>query len=408
MPTPFVATLHSEPGDNDHLHVTFQRPLLLPEGERWGGRLLGLSCPPAKTGARSVVHVTCSAMEGPLSVQDRSADVGFHHRWAPSHARAPLGQRRVEGLTLTLSPPGQNAPQPSTAVLALERMPSLRASSTIFLASTDAPEGRPHHFTARLPSGLRLDRDRAYEMALCSITLNPYFRPLPYVYGTSDAYRLSWTPAGGIASTITKTVSQLFPEGSYTASAFGRAWHLIQVLLANPDAPDGALCYVNTQAPVAGQPEPTSIQVTWLVEGRLELPWPLLYLLGWRGDAPRLSGFASIGIEVNVGQSSLFELSSHAEQAFQPQNLLLLADCVETSPVGKRQLPLLKNIPLHRQAKHRDDYLTYEPADLIFRPFRFPEQEEIIFELKTPEGNYASFADPSAPVHVVLQLRCSS
>ena len=405
-------TLHSEEDERQTLSCTLREPVRLPDGQRWGARLEGLSCPSAGKGG--VLKVICDALDSrdkTLSVQalDTSPH-GFHHRWQPSHEQIPLALREVGTLQLRLETKGGAAParvgQPSTAAVRLTKMSRLRQCTYFFVTSGDREGSLPHRFEVALPSDVTLNRDRSYALALASITYNPYFRPLPFIYDTSDTYRATWTPLGGIASHIVKSVREMFPAGSEQDTTFGRAWHLIQMLLADPNREGGALCHVETAPPANGEPEPTSITVTWLATGTLDIPWPVLYLMGWDPGAGKLAGFASVTLGIQVGQRQDFRLSTFSEQAFQPKNLLLHTNCVEVSPVGQGMRPVLSTIPVTRQAKHREDYVSHQPTELEFHSFKFPEQDVLTFELKTPAGNYASFADQTSTVYMTLALRC--
>ena len=408
--------LKSKPEKNNSLSCIFPNNIELSEEERWGIRLIALSCPmnEEETSVEneeninvlsvSTPNVEQNGGEGILSVQaqSHSENTNAHHQWIPEHICLPLSTCALSGLTLNLKPGKLSHPQPSLAIVKMERLDDVRRE--IVFHATSKNSENPQQFQIELPKDATFQNDKDYQIALASITLNPFFTPLPYTFGKENRYGISWTPLGGVTRYIFKTIEELFPKTARTT--FSKIWHLLNAFLADPNQEGGAICFINTPMPIDGNPEPASIHISWNYSGRIQLPWPILYLLGWKEGIAKLSSGTYLHLDVTRGEQQVFTPNIGSASAFQPKNLMIEADCIPAVVVGDSMRKVLCAMPIETLADNANDYVTYKPAELEFHPLLFTGEKTFSVALKTPENNFASFGDVSSIVYLsfILQI----
>ena len=399
-------TLSSKGEENDSLSYCFDPPLSLPRGKETYVSLEGISCP-GKNGEVSqndsdnILKVCCpetDSDEGVLCVEAKSNEF-FHHRWGNAQTSLPLLTSELRRLTLSLHPPGRNESQPSIAVMKIHTplMPSSFARFENFFSSREKTV-YPNHandFQVRIPENVRRHKHAAFEVALSAITFNPQFRPLPFVIDNRGKYTAIWRKTGEKKDNIsTKLFKEVLPDTTTNYnSIFSLAYSLIKSMLA-----DNRLCHIDTEI---NSEQKDKINVTWLFDGVVKMPNSIAYLLGWEEAEENADPSMFKSKAVTESLESTFSLRGASAKAWIPRNLHIKADFIE----GDERMPILKTIPITHYADGPNDYVTYEAANLEYHAFKFPNRENLTFQIMTPDGKFAAFLNDKSIVNITCSFR---
>ncbi|MEM8728058.1 MAG: hypothetical protein AAGE99_05050 [Chlamydiota bacterium] len=391
-------TLKSSGGDKGFISKTFAEPLLLDKGKKVFVTVLGLSCPAARERKTKpgVVLVFCSINGEEKKrawIEAVEPKEKYYHCWKNKSADICVHSFLLKSIDVFVYPPRDaDIHQPSVAMVKVwsedeDEDEERRFFFTHSRAADD--EASAHEFRAYFPEYLR-DRKKCFQVALNSITFNPYFRIFPYVIdGSEPQYNVSFTSEEGITETKRLIYAELFNRTDDRKKAVHLGLSLIENLFVKNRTLDASICHIDNKQDLlqSDEKERHNINVTWLKTGTITLPKILAHFLSWEEVDMARDKFSDITRKVVAAQTYSFTIHQEKIKTWFPRNLQLEVDFILPNEEGS----ILKTMPVKEFAHHEHDYISFTPSPLEKHDFCYPCQEYLTFRLKTLDGSLAAF-----------------
>lgn len=396
--------LKSQPGDGGVLKRKFAEEIIIPENEVWGIQLKSLSCPNNTRENGDILKVKCAeTVNEVLNVQAVKKRKFQHYDYFANRPATPLRYKVISELNIQLEIDEKKKfssedIHPSIMQLTIseiknrERMIHLSSKKNEFISG----ENKANRFWVKFPPDVQLRKESSYQIALASISFNPFFSPLPYIYENSGAYSFTFQNGAGKKETWKINISELIDlEKLKSKGNHDIAHSILKNMFEFLKIKNGEeLCQLGKNK-TSGE-----ILIKWLQNGKLSMPWQIGYLFAWKGrKALKQNAYLSVTMEKN--KTIAISPRLNYDQLHSPHNLMIKSDFIDLTQAGN----VIKCVPVNKFVSSDAEYITYEPANLEFHQFRFPEKEHLNFEIRTPEGPYAAFVNEDKEVFVSLIIR---
>ena len=257
-------------------------------------------------------------------------------------------------------------------------------------------KNKPYRFDVALPKELQRGE---WEIALASITLNPYFKKIPFYEGDSNLYPITYKDLeGNELQTVNVTYDFLFPSENLDKEHphLETCYTLLSRLIETEPVAMGTVTKVETPRP--------RLDVVYARNGILSFPSSIQHLLGGRSTA--YLRLRRKEYKYRAGQKDSIFIDEDQNFTGIPPAIHLMTNLVEPSFMGERRLPILREIPIHDIKKRAGDFVTYETGGgLQFHRLRPADHDRATFELRTPWGHYVHFKDAKTPVLLSCVIR---
>ena len=399
--------LKSEPNKNSELHFQIIPPLSLCPTEKNVIVLDGLSCPTREKeeeedSGNTVLKAYCCLNGGQerlflLSSEDKEKD--YIHDWKGETSwELPLEQTLLSDISLRLEPVRKSHPHPSVAQFKVMHSSSSSKHKEYVLIcnKTGNDVNDANSFSVPIPRVLQNTR-RCYTVSLSSLTYNPYFRLFPFVTGKEEPqYEITWKTEQSLEKKILN-YAELFANAQDPEEIFFLAYAFLKNVFVKGNV---AELESIEEAPAEKDEEDRTIQLTWIVDAEISLPFMLAQFLSWNDTEDYTQfRFKNVTRRVSEEETTIFTLKQEKMRANLPRLLQIEVDFIAD------RKNILKTLPVEKYVFNTSDYCTSSSSSKEYHLFRYPGQESLTFTLKTMDGSLAAFENSKSVLYLTLLFK---